>query len=142
MSMQLPALANISMPVAKFIHQIGEYLIEDDRDDLFKTVYYDDKNHFYHGEKHPDHPGFMHHWMIGGICVFTGQMLGAMNMAREVMYMRQESIMIDGGDLDDIPLPGGKRIIPIPYREVRRQPAPRQNQYQKLLRKIDSIAKI
>ena len=143
---KLPPIANVTLPVARFIHTLGEWMINDDRDDLFKTVYYNDQYHYYHGEKHPDHPGFLHHWMWGGMLVMTGQMLGAMSMAREVMYNNQNSPPID---IDNIPLPGGrllpprtdKVIIPIPYQEVR--PAIQANiQYQRLKSKIDSIAKL
>jgi len=139
----LPAIANVTMPIAKFIHLMGEFMIADDRDDLFKTVYYGDYNHYYHGEVHPDHPSPFHHWMWGGFLVLTGQTLGALSMAREMYHMHKEGPALD---IDNVPLPGGRRlsrrVIQIPYREARPALVDKEAQYQKLKRQLDSISKL
>ncbi len=153
MSMQVyqpqGSIGDVTIPIAKFIHLIGEYLIEDDKDDIGKTVYYGDVYHEYHGEIHPDHPGFMHHWMIGGFMVATGQALGTISVVKEMVRNMQSGNGMDM-DLDFVPLPGGKRIprmrsqkvIPIPYREVKQKmlpsPAP-QDKFQRMMRMIDKV---
>lgn len=121
----LDKLPNVNMNLARFIHLMGEFLIEDDKDDIFKTVYYGDKGHYYHGEQHPDHPGFLHHYMVGGGMIMVSQVLGGISIVKEMQYSFKTAGDID---IDNIPLPSGRRpgnnnrVIPLPPGRVHEVP--------------------
>jgi len=142
----LENLPHVDMNLARFIHLMGEFLIDDDRDDIFKTVYYGDKNHYYHGEQHPDHPGFFHHYMVGGGMIMASQILGSICIAKEMHYSVKMSKTID---IDSIPLPKSNRqshnsrVIQLPPSSVHVQqpqlPPPPKKTYQDFMAEINAI---
>ena len=51
--------------------------------DIGYTIYYD-RPHYYNGQLVKDHPSFMHHWPLGVLFMFGGQMLGVLDTLLEM----------------------------------------------------------
>ena len=66
------------------IYNLGEMLIEDDKQDIFYTTYKHRIGHRYHGKKNKVHDSAVHHWMLGFLLALVGQIGGVLAQAEEM----------------------------------------------------------
>ena len=76
--------------VYRLMYELGHALIQDDRDDIYRTVYAYRPRHKYHGKLAPHHPSGLHHWQIGSVLVLLAQFGVLANTAAEAQQLAQD----------------------------------------------------
>lgn len=80
---------------ARGLYNTGELLLYDDKHDIGYFTYYN-RPHVYHGKLEKDHPSPLHHWPVGVIFMFAGQMLGIVDTLNQMkLGMQEESFNTD-----------------------------------------------
>ena len=76
--------------VYKLMSELGSALIQDDKRDLFRTVYRHRPNYKYHGKVSKHHDSPVHHWMGGTLLVLLSQLGILHNTAMEAQEVARE----------------------------------------------------
>lgn len=79
-----------TLPTARMIYDLGEFLVLDDKDDTGKFSYRNRKYHTYHGKKSPNHPSPVHHWQLGGFMMLVGGIASLIEVAKEAQQDLQQ----------------------------------------------------
>src|ERR1051326_2247311 len=87
-------MLEVTMPIARFVDKLGEFLIADDKHDIGYYSYKNRKNHTYHGRKAPNHPSVMHHWQVGALGIFTAHMLAAAALFNAMMSEEEKDYYV------------------------------------------------
>ena len=85
--------------VYRLMYELGYALINDDKRDLFRTVYKHRPNYKYHGKVAKHHESPLHHWQGGTVLVLVSMLGMLMNTAMEAQEVAKDfDVGIEGED--------------------------------------------